>query len=587
MDDLKIKKEIIEKIKSSSNILITVSNDPSVDALSAALGLTLSLNKIEKYATAIYSGAAPSAISFLEPEKTFEENTDSLRDFIIALNKEKADHLRFKPEGDFVKIFITPYRSVITPEDLEFTQGDFNVELVIALGVDNKDHLDDALDNHGQILHDATVVSITTGEEKSSLGSINWHDEGASSLSELVVGLVESLKEDKKSSIIDASIATAFLAGIVAETERFSNSHTTSHVMTVASNLMSAGADQQLIASELQRPEEATEPGSITEGSVAVDSNKGDQETDSSKSSDDVYTLSIDRSEPLNAYGVETPISETPSTEPLTADNEPAPSIEPGLNPVTAQNNNEATPVPELTTQSILPSEPEASASNEQFVAPAESEPAPAVVQTQTSSAYIDNDQPNNGDTVASDGQSPSGDSYISSSEHKVIEPLSPIGQIEQPVAPLPEVNNEVPAPEATAGPVDLGLPMPPPLPDFSSMNSEESLSATLPTSAPVVPSGAYSQPEILGDILAEDQSQIAPQPALQPMPEVVPDANSAYAFNQEPAVDSPAPLEASAPLVPPTPVGQPAFNSAVGQEVPQAPVANNPGQFQIPSQPQ
>ena len=171
MDDIKAKQQIVGKIKDASNILVTVSDSPSVDALSAALGLTLLFDKLEKHPTAIFSGAVPPAISFLEPEKTFDETTDSLRDFIIALDKTKADHLRYKIEGDSVKIFITPYKTTITSDDLEFSQGDINVELVIALGVDNQDHLDKALESHGQILHDATIITVTAGEQTSSLGA--------------------------------------------------------------------------------------------------------------------------------------------------------------------------------------------------------------------------------------------------------------------------------------------------------------------------------------------------------------------------------------------------------------------------------
>src|SRR5690606_2796201 len=127
----------------------------------------LLLNKMKKHATAVFSGHIPPAITFLDPEKTFENTVDSLRDFIIALDKEKADHLRYKVEGDVVKIFITPYRTTITDEDLDFSQGDYNVELVLALGVQNKDNLDKALEAHGRILHDATVVTIMAGGEKS------------------------------------------------------------------------------------------------------------------------------------------------------------------------------------------------------------------------------------------------------------------------------------------------------------------------------------------------------------------------------------------------------------------------------------
>lgn len=258
MNDGNAKQQIVDKIKNSSAILVTVSTNPSVDELSAALGLTLLLNKMEKHATAVFSGTIPPAITFLDAEKTFENSVDSLRDFIIALDKEKADHLRYKVEGEVVKIFITPYRTTITSDDLDFSQGDYNVELVLALGVKNKDHLDAALAAHGRILHDATVASISVGSDKSELGSINWLDANASSLSELLVSLGDSLKADKP--LLDEQIATAFLTGIVAATDRFSNNRTSSRVMTMAAQLMAAGANQQLIASKLQEAHEIGEP---------------------------------------------------------------------------------------------------------------------------------------------------------------------------------------------------------------------------------------------------------------------------------------------------------------------------------------
>ena len=94
MSDKNARQQIIDEIKQVDNILVTVSRNPSVDALSAALGFTLLINKLAKHGTAIFSGDIPPAITFLDPKKTFENTVDSLRDFIIALDKEKADHLR-------------------------------------------------------------------------------------------------------------------------------------------------------------------------------------------------------------------------------------------------------------------------------------------------------------------------------------------------------------------------------------------------------------------------------------------------------------------------------------------------------------
>lgn len=270
MNEAGTKQQIVEKIKNSSNILVTVSADPSVDELSSALGLTLLLNKMKKHATAVFSGAIPPAITFLDPEKTFESTVDSLRDFIIALDKEKADHLRYKVEGDVVKIFITPYRTTITGDDLEFSQGDYNVELVLALGVKSQDNLDAALAAHGRILHDASVVTISARGDKSELGSLDWREENASSLSEMLVSLSEAFKSDKP--LLDEQISTAFLTGIVAATDRFSNNLTSSKVMAVAAQLMAAGANQQLIAAKLT---EAHEIGNVSSDSDSNDNTDG------------------------------------------------------------------------------------------------------------------------------------------------------------------------------------------------------------------------------------------------------------------------------------------------------------------------
>ena len=280
MADGSSKQRIIDSIKDVTNILVTVSANPSVDELSAALALTIFLNKLGKHATAVFSGEVPPAISFLNPDKTFEQTANSLRDFIIALDKEKADHLRYKVVDDAVKIFITPYRTTISEKDLEFSQGDYNVELVVALNVENSERIDAALTAHGRILHDAIVVTMTAGGVKSGLGSVDWHEDSASGVSEMMVELINDLRT--QSAALDEQIATALLTGIVAVTNRFSNNLTSSRVMTVAANLMAIGANQQLVAMKIAESEARAErPQAIEE---AKDRKKPDADKKSSES---------------------------------------------------------------------------------------------------------------------------------------------------------------------------------------------------------------------------------------------------------------------------------------------------------------
>ncbi|MBQ9018024.1 hypothetical protein IJ118_03120 [Candidatus Saccharibacteria bacterium] len=239
--------DVANRINDAHNILIALSSDPSVDEMSAAIGLSLVLDRAGKRATAIYSGQTPNALEFLKPEETFESSADTLQDFVIAINKDKADHLRYKLDGDYVKIFITPYKTRVSEDDLEFSYGDFNIDLVVSLNVANGVDLDSALREYGRIMHDATVINITTGNP-GKFGEIEWSNKSASSVSELVTRLLMSMSRRLS---IEPDDATALLTGIVAATNHFSNARTTAESMRISSELLKKGANQQLISEHI------------------------------------------------------------------------------------------------------------------------------------------------------------------------------------------------------------------------------------------------------------------------------------------------------------------------------------------------
>lgn len=314
--------QVVDKLKTVQNVLVTVSKDPSVDQLAAAIGLTAGLNNADKRATAVYSGVTPETIEFLKPEETLEKNTDSLRDFIIALDKAKADKLRYKVEDDVVRIYVTPYRTSLSEADLQFSQGDFNVEMVLALGVRNQEDLDEAIRAHGRIFHNATVVSVDIGEG-SDVGTLHWFDGDASSLSEMVADLLGKL--DSKS--LDAQVSTALLTGIVSSTDRFSNDKTSPRTMSTSAALMAAGANQQLISAELQpEPEEPeAEPAKAPEDPSTLElshDDRDDNEQESSQSEEDASKNSQDSELDDDETSVDEVITQTQDekTEDISAD---------------------------------------------------------------------------------------------------------------------------------------------------------------------------------------------------------------------------------------------------------------------------
>ncbi|MBQ3452830.1 hypothetical protein IJG28_01325 [Candidatus Saccharibacteria bacterium] len=552
--------EIASKISDAHNVLVALSSDPSVDEMAAAIGLSIYLDRLGKRATAIYSGTTPNALEFLKPEETFESTADTLQDFVIALNKEKADHLRYKLDGDFVKIYITPFNTRISEEDLEFSYGDFNVDLVLALDVANGIDLDSALREHGRIMHDAVIINITTGNP-GKFGEIEWSDKRASSVSEMIAKLLYSVNSKVE---IGKEEATAFLTGIVAATNRFSNATTTPETMQVASKLMRSGANQQLISKNItpdidnqlfsltvdkiseKKTEDPTKLDIEHDGEEGVDETKEVDANVTEKASTLLDDLKAAEASLATAGAETTPVVdhntlkidedgkesvEGPAVEPA-----PEPAPEPTLEPAPE-------PTPESTPEPIAS---ESTASKPITPNPAAPEspiaPEPVPVTTAQSEKVI---QPP--ETLGSDFLSQPEDNKYGHMLEEALEGLSPV----EPTAP-------------TFSPAESLSTVPPVAsPDFASNPAA--------MSAPTVP----MNPEING----------VPEMNYMPMPgeEILPPP-PAPAFNSPMPTGAMPTMEPIAPAMPtvepaPEPLGaQPSMQDQV-----YAPQASDPSAFKIP----
>ena len=519
-----IVKSVVEKINEADSILVTLSKDPTVDEMTAALGLTLMLDKYGKHVTAIYSGKTPNALEFLRPDETFEANTNSLQDFIIALNKEKADHLRYKIEGDFVKVYITPYRTTISESDLEFSRGEVNVDLVIALDVIEIEDLDAALSQHGRIMHDASLINITN-TAPGRLGGVEWSNPQASSVSEMVATLLEQMGQP-----ITKEVATALLTGIIAATERFSNERTTPDTMALASKMMQLGADQQLIVAQMadamkeepqeveeQKPEESVAP---MENSVAAEAPRDNDTLDikheeeltpeqqlermiNGDSSAEVSTGSLMEElknatneggeEPVEEKPVETkPVVEPPIVEPPVVESPvvEAPAVElptlsvpevsefaPTATPVEPENNTgeiAAIPQSKVETDTIYGTDGDRTLMQDKTMVPLEERPKD--YGALMDEALAEQPEPVNPAVMAAPA------APIAPEAQPMMEtPVAPVEQTTsvEPVVPavptMPEVQPQ-PQPQPMMGGVELP---PPPAPDVS---------ATMPPAVPEMP---------------------------------------------------------------------------------------------------
>ena len=525
-----VPKKIAEKIKSSNNILVALSRDPNVDEISAAIGLTMILNKLGKHVTAIYSGETPNTLEFLKPEQTFEKNTNSLQDFIIALHKDKADHLRYKIEGDYVKVYITPYKTTISQTDFEFSQGDFNVDLVISIDVETAESLDGALSEYGRIMHDATAVNITTNQA-GRFAELEWSDPSESSVCEMIVILSGYLDQTE----FDQPTATALLTGIVSATDRFSNARTTSETMQVSSRLMQAGADQQLISSNIMQPTIPTPADTIPTSS---DASLAPSDTPSASPE---ATLTSDKANSTDHNSAEPqPTAPAATLEPLI----PAPSLMP---------DESAPSLPEISSNSpnMAPNSPDpALVSLEQVVAPQSLTTAgmPPALANELA-AVTPTPVPTPTPTPA---QAPT-EAPISASAPTPIQTPAPA----EAVTPTPSVT---PAPMATP---EIPTPVSSPLPSIISQGGVIAQNVVEPV-PPTPDYGAMIDQALMGELQATQNpaALVAPSAPARiddpTIPEIQFTAPLETQTPTEAPISAPASVSAPAPAVTPTPVPTP-----------------------------
>ena len=500
--------KVADKIQHATNILIALSKDPNVDEISAAIALAFVLDQQKKHVTAIYSGQTPNALEFLRPEETFQKDISGLQDFIIALNKSKADHLIYQVEGDYVKILITPYKGQIKKEDLEYSYSDYNVDLVIVFNVNSGSEIDSALSEYGRIMHDAMAINITSSVP-GRFADLEWSDPSKSSVCEMVYDLLGELEIDNTPQ----EVATALLTGILSATERFSNNRTKPTTMAVASKLMEAGADQQLISSNILKAET---PAVAAENPFATQS-PTTTETPATPAAQETQEAPVTQ-ETQEASATPT-IQETPAT-PVAPTSQEAPA-----NPATQETPATSATTPEVSAASQDSTEAPQLTPEQELERMFEQSQA-----SQTQASTSGSSLPGNSMVAASnvmDDLARLTDSILSA-ESPAVPNVAPVAPVE-PIAPnVPAVPENIPAaPEAPV--VTPTIPVAPeniPVAPENSPAPNVSVAPETPTipASPAQPQYIQPQPMQYQSVQPQPQQyqHVQPQPEqIQPMPQM------------------------------------------------------------------
>lgn len=254
-----------EALRQAESILVTTAQHPTVDQTAAAIAMAMVLRKIGKKATAVISDSLPQTTAWM-PTSELATGLSGSRDFILKVDLAKAevDKLKYTIEEGKLNIHVSPFKGGFAPSDVSFGYGNYHYDLIVVLGVPARSRLDRIFETNPELL-EVPIINLDFHRSNENYGAVNVIEPAAASLSEILLAMGESLQQ----GVVDEQIATVMLAGIMSATERFTAVHTTSKSLTVAAQLMAAGANQPAVVKGLYRRNEGYKPDAAPSQAIA------------------------------------------------------------------------------------------------------------------------------------------------------------------------------------------------------------------------------------------------------------------------------------------------------------------------------
>ncbi len=192
--------------------------------------------------------------SFLPGFSDIKNDIAASSDLVITIDtKQTGEEMKLgqkkMAEDHKLVIVVSPTKGVLVPEDVVVTRSRPKYDLVVFLDCSEAERIGDKFEELKDLLFETPTVSIDHHATNSYFAKVNWVDMTAASTTEMLVSLTESLGRNE--NYLDADVATCLLTGLMFDTGSFQNGNTTPKSLTVAAQLVAAGARQQEIVEKI------------------------------------------------------------------------------------------------------------------------------------------------------------------------------------------------------------------------------------------------------------------------------------------------------------------------------------------------
>jgi len=235
------KQHISKLIDKSSNILVAAPEDINGDALGSTLALTSALKRMGKNAQLITPKELPKKFEFLPKINSLSYGSFQEREFVLSI-KNPDNYINkpyYKKEDGLLHIYLNAKKKILEKDFRLLNSHPF--DLIFTVNSQDFENLGKSFEYNPELFYETTLINIDNHTTNENFGEINLVNITSSSVSEIVMELVDFLDRN----LLDKEISTLILAGLIDATRNFQSSKTTPRTFNNAALLISRGADQQ------------------------------------------------------------------------------------------------------------------------------------------------------------------------------------------------------------------------------------------------------------------------------------------------------------------------------------------------------
>lgn len=243
--------QAIDLVSRASRILLATPEHPNPDALSGAVVLSLLLTKLKKTHDVVIPGLDKNALPAYLPSIEARPSVSAVRAFNLIVNVDRTplSELMYDVRDGKLTVTIVPSHGEWSPQDVSFRHGDDRYDLVISVGAPDIASLGQLFRDHADFLYRTPILNVDHHASNEQWGQVNLFDVNAVSTTEVLARWIEEWNPD----LIDADMATALLAGMIAETRSFRTANVTPRTLQASSRLIEQGARREQIVHALWR----------------------------------------------------------------------------------------------------------------------------------------------------------------------------------------------------------------------------------------------------------------------------------------------------------------------------------------------